>query len=194
MGCDIHAFIDYKENDYVRNFAEVNIGRDYALFTVLAGVRSYGDTKVKMFEPKGLPKKVSYQVEDKYTLFVVEDSEYFDYETWCKRSDADKWVNSGSSKYWDKNRVTGPDWHSASWLNTKELKLAYKRYRNYFTQSVMPELRPDMNDEDWTKEMERTEDLIEPVSPNLEVEAVIGSMERLDKFGAKSMFIFWFDN
>jgi hypothetical protein len=36
MGCDIHAVIEYEKDNSYRDFAEVNIPRDYALFSAIA--------------------------------------------------------------------------------------------------------------------------------------------------------------
>jgi len=72
MGCDIHMYVEYKVDDgewkaHEQHIEEVEdeyksvrsvtaTGRNYDLFGLLAGVRTYSDGRVK---PKGLPKNIS---------------------------------------------------------------------------------------------------------------------------------------
>lgn len=197
MGCDIHAYIDYSFKDFdgeerAIGFAKVHIPRSYGMFTVMAGVRAYG-AEVQQFEPKGLPDKVSYHVEDGYTLFVVDSKT--EEPGFCSREEADRYLKYGS-KYWgdDEARVTHPDMHTPSWLTTDELKLAYKRFREYYIQSVLPVFNKGMDEDEINKEFDRVRGLEEPVSPIPEVEAAIGAMEALDKMGNQARLVFWFDN
>lgn len=53
MGCDIHAFIEYKRFDEWHLWAKLELDRDYSLFADMACVRGQG-----MFRPKGLPDDV----------------------------------------------------------------------------------------------------------------------------------------
>lgn len=55
MGCDIHAHVEVKVKGVWEHYNIPDIGRDYDLFSRMAGVR--GDSGV---EPKGLPKKLSF--------------------------------------------------------------------------------------------------------------------------------------
>ena len=72
MGCDIHAFIEekYLHKDTYRCVAKLFLNRDYYLFALLAGVRYKKDFPcTPMYEPKGIPCDLSYQVN-------------YDYEKW----------------------------------------------------------------------------------------------------------------
>lgn len=64
MGCDIHAYIEKTyENGYIDLVSQVYLGRDYDLFGLLAGVRSFETPLVK---PRGLPKETSYILQYEY--------------------------------------------------------------------------------------------------------------------------------
>src|SRR5947207_1985006 len=68
MGCDIHAVIEYKKLDSYWDFGEVQIARDYKLFSALA----FGDggiTDNLPFPPRGLPRDHSLLVSK---LFFIE--------------------------------------------------------------------------------------------------------------------------
>ena len=58
MGCDIHAVVERKGRYGWLCAGDPDIGRDYELFAVLAGVRNSYDLK-PISEPKGLPENVS---------------------------------------------------------------------------------------------------------------------------------------
>ena len=55
MGCDIHAYIEYKNSrrNPWRPYSNPELERDYYFFTAISGVRGY-DIK-QLFEPKGIP-------------------------------------------------------------------------------------------------------------------------------------------
>lgn len=61
MGCDIHFFIEKKNERGKWDFVgEVDIDRNYALFTILAGVRSrHNGFLTPISQPKGLPEDLS---------------------------------------------------------------------------------------------------------------------------------------
>jgi hypothetical protein len=77
MGCDIHATIEYDFYSQIKNklddqqepwwfgFArDVQIQRNYSLFTILAGVRDYdreGYTRPIIAAPRGIPKDASFE-------------------------------------------------------------------------------------------------------------------------------------
>lgn len=184
MGCDIHAYIDFQRTDrdperpFAINFAELHIGRDYALFAVLAGVRQYADGPEPVVGQKGLPETVSYAVRGANELYVVDDKELEGDEGVVLRSTAEKWVDSGSSEWVDedKKRVTHPDWHSHSWLTTSELEAAINKYEAYYA---------DPN--------HRSQYRGEKVDP--EVRAALAAMKALEADGTLvARFVFWFDN
>lgn len=78
MGCDIHAFLEYKNNDGVWEDAnifefdnydqafqimDVYDGRDYELFAVLANVRNDNGNR-PISEPRGVPDDVSGNIKE----------------------------------------------------------------------------------------------------------------------------------
>lgn len=61
MGCDIHPYICYRNGEgKLKQFmySELDLGRDYTFFGLLAGVRG----KHKLFEAKGFPEDVPSHV------------------------------------------------------------------------------------------------------------------------------------
>ena len=68
MGCDIHAFIEYKtdyESSRHRCLAKLTLNRCYDLFSVLADVRNR-DNITCVVRPKGIPTRLSWRAEDAY--------------------------------------------------------------------------------------------------------------------------------
>jgi hypothetical protein len=80
MGCDIHTYVEkkiygvwtalYGESPYDKSELSLEgwiyCDRSYRLFTVLAGVRSYGEVIQPIAEPKGLPEDVTEVVKYEY--------------------------------------------------------------------------------------------------------------------------------
>jgi hypothetical protein len=112
-------------------------GRSYNTFAILANVRNgrgfagcdTGDPFVPIAMPKGFPDDASPEVLKEYVYNVLdreptEEEEDNEDLNLCSRDDAQKWVAQGYSTWVDeaKTRVTGPDWHSASWLTLAELE------------------------------------------------------------------------
>lgn len=125
MGCDIHTYLEVKHAEGETWDCEVllDLGRDYTLFGLLANVRGVGG-----FEPKGIPKDLSWRTENHYGLAVVEG----DMSYGVPKKTAQEWVRSGSSTWLTQKgsyeRVSSPDWHSASWLTAKEIKEVINKY------------------------------------------------------------------
>lgn len=128
MGCDIHLYLEYKEapeKDYWQPFGGRLSERNYTMFGLMAGVRG-GPALV---EPKGLPGDVAYRAESDYTL--IPDDNFKDSEGFCGKAEAQRWVAQGCSKPWKyTNRITGPDWHSPSWLGTDEFEKVISAYHD----------------------------------------------------------------
>ena len=172
MGCDIHAFVELvskEDQTRVSSIAEFNLGRDYRLFTVLAGVRV--SEQLLFPEPKGIPKSLGWQTGDKYYMVVVPDNEPGEEENTVKRSSAEEYVKDGFSTWEDpKNqwRISSPDWHTPSYLNTKELEDAIQVYG------------PANAGLEGTRE----------------IRGVLSLMKTLDQDNKKTeaRFVFWFDN
>jgi hypothetical protein len=170
MGCDIHMYIEYadKNNDDVnrwRDFGKrINPGRNYAMFGILAKVRS--DTAFS-FEPKGIPKNLAYSSASDSRLFICESDD----DRHCTPEQAERWVNNGSSKYIDDRHgkptwVTHPDWHSHSWLTTDEYKQALEFYNKEYATKY----------------------------PEPEYQVVLTCLEKFTEMGFDARIVFWFDN
>jgi hypothetical protein len=121
MGCDIHGYIEYDNwtsHDGVvhRSCFGENLGsRDYKMFGLLAGVRRGSP----IYPPRGLPENLSFDVKSAFHLFIIDDDGN-DGEGFVTRKKAEEWVSQGYSKYLDDKYITYPDWHTPSWLTSKE--------------------------------------------------------------------------
>jgi hypothetical protein len=108
--------------------------RNYDVFAILANVRNGrgfagvvtggGFNPIAM--PRGLPPDVSPEVLREYALRVVPDDCYAEEAGTCSASNAARWTTDrgyGASSHWivPGEVVSGPDWHSASWLTLAEL-------------------------------------------------------------------------
>ena len=223
MGCDIHTYIDYddfktKEGDwFVSCFAEnVADNRNYTLFALMAGVRYDPRTDVQfkpLFEPKGIPERVSYTVRCEYTLHIADNKNLYNAEGFCSQDNAERWVVLGCSRWMDNDHtiVSHPDWHSASWLTVAELEQVIEAYeqiefpeRSWF-QMRSPEDQPIPDGATATKMTSRIgypEWYVEvgekqTYSAPATFKAVIAAMQELDNSygdGRKSRLVFWFDN
>lgn len=169
MGADIHLFIEYQDpeyKDYWSSFGgQINPGRNYSIFALMAGVRNYDN--FDLFSPKGLPDKIGYKAKSANELYVSDDENY-ESEDSTTRSSADRWVESGSSKYTNekKNFVTHPDWHSHSWLTPEEYNKVLEVYEGKFKDYKVP----------------------------VEYKAVQKILETFISEGYNARLVFWFDN
>ena len=179
MGCDIHAFIEYKhllEDRWSAISGQLYLDRNYGLFSALAGVRSYGDA-IDYLEPRGIPDDISWMTESKYTLLVVPGEETNE-EGCCTREEAERYLGYGS-EIWEETRegseyyrITGPDWHTPSWLNLGEFQTVYDRY--------LARYRDEYDERDAGKI---------PL-----VEGFLALMDKLEDMGFLTRIVFWFDN
>lgn len=101
MGSDIHYTFQKKENGiwkdidglergYDENWKpkEFNIGRNYILFSVLAGVRNRWDIK-PIAEPRGLPEGIQEEYDDEYQEWY---NEYGDHSySWLTSTEILQW-------------------------------------------------------------------------------------------------------
>lgn len=110
MGCDIHAIIERKthwagDQKCWLNSGNPDIGRNYEMFAVLAGVRNY-DAIVPLAEPRGMPS-------------FKEWHEYSDHERWASwHNREDKPCKEIEEEF----ERLGFDGHSHSWLTLAEIK------------------------------------------------------------------------
>jgi len=124
MGCDIHVFVEYKEKkgDWWQGFgSEIHLDRNYSMFSFMCdGVRSDHDNGYKA---RGLPEDLSHRAKDSNWLYITEEKDECNTAT---LEEAVRWHRDGKGsiiKYdtkGDPQYVEHPDWHSHSWLNTKE--------------------------------------------------------------------------
>ncbi|MEW6207792.1 MAG: hypothetical protein AB1631_05450 [Acidobacteriota bacterium] len=143
MGCDIHAVIEFQKYDSYWDFAEVRIDRDYKLFSALA----FGDGGVTddlPHPPRGLPIDHSLRVSD---LFFVEAEVIREIEAQMEEEGefdpegiAKSWGDWALEQYRSYNLLPGPDWHTPSWLNFKELNEALT-HANLKTEELSGEFR-----------------------------------------------------
>jgi hypothetical protein len=203
MGCDIHVYIEYtdkktleKEKNgilnsngvpikaYWRNFGgNLSLGRNYWLFGILSkGVRSDIDNA---FEPKGIPPfdSLSNETRSDYAHYISNEND--DDDNYVTMEKAIKWSNSYGVELYYRNPtddkptwVSGPDWHSHSWLTTDELEQALAIYHNMCVEANKND--PDYNNLDSLKEPLYT--------------AILSLMKSLESDGMVCRLVFWFDN
>jgi hypothetical protein len=168
MGCDTHMYIEYKSKDsyYWKSFGKrINPGRNYAMFGILAEVRS---TQIFSFPPKGLPDgELGYESGNDNQIYISKDGEG-EHETTLET--ATRWVKDGSSEFINGHEgkplwVTNPDWHSHSWLTLAQYQSALAFYNKNYPGQTEPEY-----------------------------EAIRASLEVFDNLGYDTRLVFWFDN
>jgi len=175
MGCDIHAFVEHcdstKEKRYWWGFGdEFRLSRSYLMFAIMAGVRIYDITPI--VKPRGVPKDSYFNVINKYTSYIVEDANYDSTDSsgeYTKKSDAEESFANGYAQWWDDahSRIIRSDWHSASWLTTKEFEKCLQQYI-----------------------METDEDAVPPT----DYRAILALMRFFESEGRDCRLVFWFDN
>ena len=117
MGCDIHAYMEYrKKGGNWRDFgSRINPGRHYGIFGRLAdGVRGDGPA---VAPTRGFPPDSAYAAKDDCFLFITETGEG---EGECTIEQADRWEPGKEHKIHE--RTPQPDWHSHSWVTSKEFE------------------------------------------------------------------------
>lgn len=127
MGCDIHCYIEYKNKDSDKDFwqyfgGRINPGRNYLLFSKLAGVRG-GEDAAPKYPPRGMPNTPARESFSGNVMYISEEEG----EGHIDKKTAERWVASECSRYQYNSLgnpvwVTNPDWHSHSWLLTHELE------------------------------------------------------------------------
>ncbi len=181
MGADIHAYVEYVDfvtaegEDYWSNLTRNFGDRNYYLFGLLAGVRGPDEP---LFEIRGMPEgRLGYQTESDYWRYVTDNETDADnLEGWTLRDRAEEWVRSGASVADRRDgklvRVSGPDWHSHSWLTTDELAQVLDAY----AAGVQ---------EHWADQK---------AEAPYEWQAILAAMRSFEANGKKARVVFWFDN
>lgn len=125
MGCDIHAYLEFRRSERTgwSPFGKLRLGRCYAAFARMAGVRNYSECK-PVSQPRGMPGDAAWMAKCDNRLYVTENCESG--EPSCTPQQAERWVSEGTSQWAnaDKDFVTNPDWHSHSWLTPSEFEAA----------------------------------------------------------------------
>jgi len=115
MGCDIHAVIENQVYGSWTSFAEVEIARDYKLFSAIA-FGNGGITDGLPFPPRGMPSDHSNRVTG---LFFVEADSLDDVP-----EIATAWGDWAVEQFVLHKIVPRTDWHTPSWLKLEELEIA----------------------------------------------------------------------
>lgn len=135
MGCDIHVYPEYAgfEKDgggthWSPLASECHPGRDYDLFSKLAGLR--GDEGNQMIPTRGMPDDAAYESKSANELYIVDGPT--DNEGYCTREQAESWIEHGS-QYTDERKlfVTHPDHHSHSWCTAAEFRAVLEAPRKW---------------------------------------------------------------
>lgn len=169
MGCDIHTFIERRtrgQERWVSVTPSLNPGRNYEAFAFLAGVRNYNEIE-PISEPRGFPEDAGWRAVESNTLWVTDNPSWSPDERNVIKSRAEKWIENGSSKWFDpeRRRITDPDWHSHSWVTSSE-------WRKLLNQDFM------QNDQSWF----------------VEYHALGAMIDELERRGQETRVVFWFDN
>jgi len=176
MGCDIHAFVEYKENyeedSYWRAFSdEISLGRNYFMFGCLTNGHVRYRIRLKSgIDPKGLPSGVSWEVNDSNTLYISDDGEGGREVT---MKTALKWAKEHNKKFiYDSQkspiRIENPDYHTHSWLTVSEYEAIVKE----------------------AQKISKKKD----EGVNVMYLIILDLMKSMLKRGIETRLVFWFDN
>ena len=202
MGCDIHLYIEYKSKDGYdpawQGFGgNINPGRNYAMFALMADVRNYGDEKLPVLvERRGMPDDAGYTATDDNRIYISETKS----EDYVCMETAKRWVKSGSSKFInDKDGnpiwVTNPDAHSHSWLTTSEFESVINKYLEL--EAGWHKVRVEEHNK-MVKEENIQTDSWAYAPPSMvdepEYQVVLASLKRFEELGYDARIVFWFDN
>jgi hypothetical protein len=126
MGCDIHVVIEYDKYGSYWDFAEVNIPRDYKLFSAIA----FGDGGISdnlPYPPRGIPSDHSLKVLDLFFTSVEELSEESGEDEFEPEEIAKGWGDWAVTEYLSTGSLPSADMHTPSWLLLDEIKEALEK-------------------------------------------------------------------
>jgi hypothetical protein len=157
MGCDIHCHLEVeifdddgnpKESQYIGQLGYFCIGRNYEMFSELAGVRGWDEP---LFEIRGFPGYASFELISHYYLAVVDEGcEYGEYRSVSREKINDyqpvkdlvhPFLARVQTEY-----VQDPDWHSCSYLYADELKAVCDKYRKEVSKEARYEMKEYIKD------------------------------------------------
>jgi hypothetical protein len=171
----------------------------------MAGVR--GGVDDCLFEPKGLPEDIAYAAENDNFLYISDTKCSCGESRSVTMENAERWVKGESSVFKNNHEgkptwVSGPDWHSHSWLSLTEYKQVLEKYKvleqkdfeirqeeNLDFIKYIKENNPDVEIKEDSWLMAPIEHYDEP-----EYHAIEAAMNRLEEMGYESRLVFWFDN
>lgn len=124
MGCDIHFHVESKgtswnPEEWVYEGVLYSRDRNYRLFAELADVRSGGEIE-PIAEPRGLPQKISYPVED-------------DFERWKADAHSTTWLTLSELQA---RKATGNHCESVFWSQTVPILEAIAKIRGVSSEAI----------------------------------------------------------
>jgi hypothetical protein len=213
MGCDIHCYVEYRNRSENKNWQDfggrINPGRNYLMFSIMAGVRSWGDDDCVLFKPKGLPDDLGYASEHDNFLYITDTKCVCGESKSVTMETAERWVKSGCSVYKNNHEgkptwVSHPDWHSHSWLSLEEYKQILSKYKELeqIEWERMEKERKERlillekHSKDIDSKLSEHSWLLTPLEHCYEPEyqAIEASMSKLEEMGYETRLVFWFDN
>lgn len=190
MGCDIHMYMEYRDpnnsayNRWNSFGSRYNVGRNYDMFALLAGVRGGSQPIVA---PRGYPNDADYDTDQEF-YYYIDEEEGNDYGRRTVTYDtATRW-NCGI-EYDDKGkpyRTKNPDAHTPSWLTRSEfmsaIALSELNHRHYITAGG-----------DMSEALRKM--YVDSLGTYLfKYKALAASMTAIEQSGYKTRIVFWFDN
>lgn len=126
MGCDIHGFAEVRPDDKSNWWREdlMPDGRNYLLFSVLAGVRGglYPDV---IHSPRGIPEDLS-KPWWWYSFFV-------DTDTYDKEQDIEAWLGDHSYSWLSLDEILSwKGWDTRNWYSSEDKKTSLRKELKYF--------------------------------------------------------------
>lgn len=216
MGCDIHAYIEYRHkrprNEWERQWRDfggrINPGRNYAIFSTLAGVRG-GPTIV---QPRGVPDDIATAAHGDWWMMIYDPEQPGD----RPRTDLENLMVTCLASPDDGNpkRVLFDclgEWHAANREErmvpvgrvefvTSEQAAAWHKYGRAYKERDGKRLwiqHPDWHTPSWLKAAEWEKAVkAAGVNPTSEPEyfGILAAMRGLEEAGYAARVVLWFDN
>lgn len=126
--------------------------------TIVVEASDSGITRgLPSFDPRGMPKDISWRVVNEYVVQVVPDDEKCVElgAKSCSTSTAYTWLASGSTEAWETEEDGGirsvvcPDWHTPSWLTAAEVKQVALRFRTILSNEVQTVKKLQAQNVEW---------------------------------------------
>lgn len=203
MGCDIHCYVEYRnqknpDRGWYDFGGRINPGRNYWMFGAMAGVRT---DHIPHIEPRGFPEDSGYAAFGDNTIYVVDDQKEptsHDYDSYTySRAHADDHAQKGYCQYIErngkKNWVTNSDHHTHSWLTSSEFELAIAAYLKASGFQINTLRLPEPQSME-ALATTNEEDRAGALKGIREYWAILAAMRCFDAQGYESRLNFWFDN